>query len=115
MLEVITTYQGSIRQLLDGLAPQSDRTQRFSMPIKWYGTSNKEDPTYQHFARIVNLTLHGMAFAALNSGLWFIQKLRSPWEHLNWFTEAWLIVLAIHLAVVISRKPSEKSQAEELS
>ncbi len=99
---------------LDDYAPQSYRTLRFPMPIKWYGTANKSDPTYKHFERIVNFTLHAMGFAALNSGLWFIQKLRHPWEHLNWFTDAWLVVLIAHLVFVISRKPTDSSTTEEL-
>ena len=53
------------------------------MPIRWYGPANPDDPTYQHFERIVNLTLHAALFAAVNSGLWFVQGLRHPWSHLG--------------------------------
>ena len=48
------------------------------MPIRWYGPANPEDPTYRHFERIVNLTLHAALFAALNSGLWLVQEMRHP-------------------------------------
>lgn len=75
------------------------------MPIKWYGTSDKSDPTYKHFSRIVNLTLHAMSFGAINSGMWFFQQVKHPWEHLNWFTDAWLVVLLVHLGFVISKRP----------
>ena len=77
------------------------------MPIKWYGTADNDNPTYRHFSRIVNFVLHAMAFSALNSGLWFWQQVRHPWNHLNWFTEAWLIVLLGHLVLVISKRPLE--------
>ena len=79
------------------------------MPIKWYGTGDTTDPVYLHFSRIVNLTIHAMSFSAVNSGLWFFQKIRQPWEHLNWFTEIWLILLIMHLVFVISRRPSKPS------
>jgi len=76
------------------------------MPIRWYGPADPADPTYRHFARIVNLTLHGMVFAALNSGLWFVQGMRHPWSHLAWFSLAWLVLLAAHASVVIAQRPA---------
>ncbi|HGY5547728.1 MAG: hypothetical protein AB8A40_05535 [Prochlorococcus sp.] len=75
------------------------------MPIRWYGPADPTDPTYQHFARIVNLTVHAMTFAALNSGLWFFQLLRHPWPQLSLFSEIWLTGLLLHLAFVIVRRP----------
>ncbi len=77
------------------------------MPIRWYGSGDNSDPTYKHFSRIVNFVLHAMGFAAVNSGLWFFQQLRHPWTHLDWFTEAWLVGLLFHLAIVISQRPKE--------
>ena len=76
------------------------------MPIRWYGPANPEDPTYRHFERIVNLTLHAALFALFNSVLWVVQNLRHPWTHLNWLTLAWLAMLVIHAGVVISMRPS---------
>ncbi len=78
----------------------------FTMPIRWYGPANPEDPTYRHFDRIVNLTLHAGLFAAFNSGLWVVQNLRHPWTHLNWLTLTWLAMLVLHAGVVISMRPS---------
>jgi len=75
------------------------------MPIRWYGPANPDDPTYRHYARIVNLVLHAMAFAAINSGLWFVQGIRAPWPHLAWLTEAWAALLAVHLLSVLLRRP----------
>jgi hypothetical protein len=75
------------------------------MPIRWYGPADPEDPTYRHFARIVNLCLHAAAFAALNSGLWFVQGLRHPWSHLGWFSALWGGVLSIHLLLVLALRP----------
>ena len=75
------------------------------MPISWYGPDNTDDPTYRHYARIVNLVLHAMVFAAVNSGLWFVQGLRQPWPHLAWLTEAWAAVLLMQLLAVLLRRP----------
>ncbi|MFM7311859.1 MAG: hypothetical protein ACKO0M_01620 [Cyanobium sp.] len=76
------------------------------MPIRWYGPADPADPTYRHFERIVNLTLHGMLFAALNSGLWVVQGLRHPWTQLRVFTLAWLLVLGAHASVVLWLRPA---------
>ena len=78
------------------------------MPIRWYGPADPDDPLYRHFERIVNLTLHAALFAAVNSGLWFLQGLRHPWSHLGWLTIGWAGLLAIHAAVVVvKRSPSQ--------
>ena len=79
------------------------------MPIRWYGPANPEDPTYRHFNRIVNLVLHGMVFAALNSGLWFVQEMRHHWSHLNWLTSTWAVLLMAHLISVAAQRPKASS------
>ena len=79
------------------------------MPIRWYGPANREDSTYRHFERIVNLTLHAALFSAINSGLWVVQGLRHPWDRLNWFTLAWLAVLVVHAGFIIALRPSPES------
>ena len=77
------------------------------MPIKWYGSGDKTDPTYKHFSRVVNLVLHAMFFAAANSTLWFFQQIRHPWEHLNWFSEIWLVGLLLPLMFVVMQRPEK--------
>jgi hypothetical protein len=79
------------------------------MPIRWYGPANPEDPTYRHFNRIVNLVLHAMVFAALNSGLWFVQNMRHPFNHLAWLTEGWALLLLVQLISVVARRPQTPS------
>ena len=76
------------------------------MPIRWYGPADPADPTYRHFERIVNLTLHAMLFAAINSGLWVMQGLRQPWDHLRAFTLTWLLLLLLHASVVVWLRPA---------
>lgn len=75
------------------------------MPIRWYGPADPDDPTYRHFARIVNLTLHAALFAAVNSGLWFLQGMRHPLSHLEWLTIAWAGLLLLHGSVVVLQRP----------
>ena len=76
------------------------------MPIRWYGPADPSDPTYRHFERIVNLTLHAMLFAAINSGLWVVQGLRHPWSHLAPLTLAWALLLVGHASVVVWLRPA---------
>ena len=83
------------------------------MPIRWYGTGDNTDPRYRHFSRIVNFTLHAGAFAAVNSGLWFVQSMRHPWNHLDLFTELWFAALVIHLIVVLKQRPIEDTDISE--
>lgn len=80
------------------------------MPIRWYGPADPADPTYRHFERVVNLTLHAMLFAAFNSGLWVVQGLRHPWGHLRVFTLAWLLILLVHASVVIWLRPAPEGE-----
>ena len=82
---------------------------RASMPIRWYGPANPDDPRYRHFERIVNLTLHASLFAAINSGLWVVEELRHPWEHLSWLTLLWLLLLLLHGGAVVALRPSPET------
>ncbi len=76
------------------------------MPLRWYGNGDASDPIYLHFSRIVNLTIHFMAFAAVNSALWLVQEIRNDWPNLQIFTFLWLALLTAHLLFVIIKRPS---------
>ncbi len=76
------------------------------MPIRWYGPADRDDPLYRHYSRVVDLTLHAMVFAAVSSGLWFLQGLRHPWSHLGAVTLAWALLLAVHGSVVLLLRPT---------
>ena len=75
------------------------------MPIRWYGPADPADPTYRHYERVVNLCLHGGLFAAVNTGLWFVQGLRHPWAHLGWLSLAWGALWLLHLIIVLRLRP----------
>ena len=83
------------------------------MPIRWYGTGDTTDPRYRHFSRIVNFTLHAGAFVAVSSGLWFVQSMRHPWNHLGLFTEIWIAALLVHFTVVLKQRPIEDADSRE--
>ena len=87
---------------------QGDVAASSAMPIRWYGPANPADPTYRHCERIVNLTLHGALYAALNSGLWVVQELSHPWAQLHWLSLGWLAVLLVHAGVVIALRPARQ-------
>ncbi len=76
------------------------------MPLRWYGNGDQNDPIYLHFSRIVNFTIHAMAFSAVNSGLWLVQQIRNDWPQLKLFTGFWLVILICHLVFVILRRPA---------
>ena len=81
------------------------------MPLRWYGNGDPTDPIYLHYSRIVNLTIHFMAFAALNSGLWLAQEIRHDWPQLKWFTAIWVVCLVFHLIFVILKRPSNSENS----
>ena len=81
------------------------------MPLRWYGNGDPNDPLYLHFSRIVNLTIHFMAFAAVNSALWLVQEIRNDWPNLQTFTFLWLGLLSAHLLFVIIKRPSSSSSS----
>ncbi len=83
------------------------------MPLRWYGPADPNNATYRHFNRVVNLCLHTMGFAAINSGLWFVQQIRHPWENLALWSEIWLGLLIVHFLIVIRLRPSQDSDRGE--
>ena len=83
------------------------------MPIRWYGNGDNTDPRYRHYSRIVNFTLHAAAFVAVSSGLWFVQSMRHPWNHLGLFTEIWIAALLVHFTVVLKQRPIEDADSRE--
>nr|AUG32500.1 hypothetical protein PLO_508 [Paulinella longichromatophora] len=81
------------------------------MPIRWYGSVSPNDFTYRHFERIVDLCIHSGLFAAMNSGLWFIQGIYPKYSYLTSLTIGWTIGLLLHLVVVISIRYTKLQKA----
>ncbi len=79
------------------------------MPLRWYGNGDPNDPIYLHYSRIVNFTIHAMAFAAVNSGLWLAQQIQHGFPYLKWFSGIWIFLLLLHLTFVLIKRPSQDS------
>ena len=77
------------------------------MPIKWYGNGDLEDPTYQHFSRIVNFVIHCMIFTAVISGTWLLKEIKYELVFFNNFAIFWTFVLTFHLIFLLIKKPKD--------
>ena len=78
-----------------------------SMPIKWYGNGDLEDPIYKHFSRIVNFVIHCMIFTAIVSGTWLLKEIKYEIPYFNNFAIFWSVLLASNLLFVIIKKPKD--------
>ena len=82
-----------------------------TMPLRWYGNGDPTDPIYLHYSRIVNFTIHFMAFAALNTGLWLAEQIRHDLPQLKFFTAIWIVGLVSHLIFVLLKRPSDSQNS----
>ena len=81
------------------------------MPLVITRPPNPEDPDYQHLERLINLAVHGAAFAAFNSGLWVWRGLHPGFfPQLSWLTPAWALLWTLHLLWVLRLRPAAASQ-----
>ena len=77
------------------------------MPIKWYGNGDLEDPTYQHFSRIVKFVIHCMIFPAVVSGTWLLKEIKYEIAFFDSAAIFWSILLVSHLFFVLIKKPKD--------
>ena len=80
------------------------------MPIKWYGNGDLDDPTYNHFSRIVNFVIHCMIFTAVVSGTWRLKEIKYEIGFFNILVIFWTVLLVSHLLFVIIKKPKDTSK-----
>lgn len=66
------------------------------MPPRWPRKPDRADPDYRKLDDRMNFALHVAIFLAFNSGLWFFQFLKHPWENLGGVTIAWGVALLSH-------------------
>lgn len=67
------------------------------MPPRWPRKPDRADPEFRRLDDRMNFATHVAAFAASNSGLWFVETLQhraDGWA--PWLTLAWLGGLALH-------------------
>jgi integral membrane sensor domain MASE1 len=71
------------------------------MPPRWPRKPDRKDPEYRRLDDIMNFAIHVALFAAVNSGLWFVDIIKDA--HWSWrlgFTGAWLGILILHLIYI---------------
>jgi hypothetical protein len=66
------------------------------MPPRWPRKPDRNDPAFRRVEDFINFALHTAIFLAVNSGLWFFQLLKHPWENLSLVTSVWLMGLVSH-------------------
>jgi len=71
------------------------------MPPRWPRRPDPNDPAYRRLADRMNLAVHIALFAAINSGLWFVQQLNGAFPHLPWITGLWGLGLLVHGIYVV--------------
>lgn len=71
------------------------------MPPRWPREPDRKDPDYRRLDDRMNFAFHVAVFAAINSGIWFVNIIKQAhWSWNVWFTGVWAIVLLIHLVYI---------------
>jgi integral membrane sensor domain MASE1 len=73
------------------------------MPPRWPRKPDRKDPAYRRLDDRMNFAVHVAVFAAINSGLWFVQTLKlTSWSWLIWLTGIWVGILLLHFIYIIA-------------
>jgi hypothetical protein len=73
------------------------------MPPRWSRVPDRKDPDYRQLDDRMTFAVHVLAFAAVNSGLWFFQLvLKTNWNWSLWLAGAWFTVLAAHAVYIFA-------------
>ncbi len=73
------------------------------MPPRWPRKPDRKDPAYRRLEDRINFAVHVALFAAINSGLWFVDIFKSAnWSWLVWLTSIWLGVLLLHFIYIVA-------------
>ncbi len=71
------------------------------MPPRWPRKPDRKDPAYRRLDDRINFAVHVAVFAAINSGLWFVDIFKSAnWSWLIWVTGIWVGILLLHLVYI---------------
>lgn len=71
------------------------------MPPRWPRKPDRKDPEYRRLDDIINFAIDVALFAAVNSGLWFVDIIKDAhWSWRLWFTGAWLSILILHFVYI---------------
>ncbi|HHP7229485.1 MAG TPA: 2TM domain-containing protein [Xenococcaceae cyanobacterium] len=73
------------------------------MPPRWPRQPDRKDPAYRRLDDRMNFAVHVAIFAAVNSGLWFVDTIKlAEWSWLIWVTGIWGGVLLLHLVYILA-------------
>ena len=73
------------------------------MPPRWPRKPDRKDPEYRRLDDRMNFAIHVAIFAAINSGLWFVDTLKqADWSWLISVTGIWIGILLVHLIYIIA-------------
>lgn len=71
------------------------------MPPRWPRKPDRKDPAYRRLDDRMNFAVHVAVFAAINSGLWFVQTIKlTSWSWLIWLTGIWVGILLLHFIYI---------------
>lgn len=71
------------------------------MPPRWPRKPDRNDPAYRKLDDRMNFAVHVAAFLAINSGLWFFERINlMHWSGLTWFSGIWAMILLGHLIYI---------------
>ncbi|NJK38764.1 MAG: Pr2TM family membrane protein [Oscillatoriales cyanobacterium RM2_1_1] len=67
------------------------------MPPRWPRKPDRQDPDYRKLDDRMTFAVHVAAFAAVNSGLWFLRQIEViSWSGVPWITGIWVGMLLGH-------------------
>lgn len=73
------------------------------MPPRWSRIPTRQDPDYRKLDDRMNFAVHVAAFAATNSGIWFVRTLQhQTWTWPAWVTGITLMVLVAHAVYIFA-------------
>ncbi|MGF1489609.1 MAG: 2TM domain-containing protein [Prochloraceae cyanobacterium] len=73
------------------------------MPPRQSPQSDRQNPEYRKIDDRMNFAFHVAVFAAINSGLWFVQIIKFPqWQGAIWITGIWGSILLFHLIYILA-------------
>ncbi|MDJ0692316.1 MAG: 2TM domain-containing protein [Xenococcaceae cyanobacterium MO_188.B32] len=73
------------------------------MPPRWPRKPDRKDPEYRRLDDRMNFAIHVGIFAAINSGLWFVDAIKqADWSWLISVTGIWAGILLVHLIYIIA-------------
>jgi hypothetical protein len=73
------------------------------MPPRWSKIPTRQDPDYRKLDDRMNFAVHVAAFAAINSGAWFVRTLQQEtWSWPIWLSGIWFVLVVAHAVYIFA-------------